>query len=52
MTDEKSDKGILLTAFNTQFYDFLDDIEGVFVNDNAIKRAKTALILIKKMKMY
>jgi hypothetical protein len=49
MTDEKNDKGILLTAFNTQFYDFIDDIEGVFVNDNAIKRAKTALILIKKV---
>jgi hypothetical protein len=49
MTDEKSDKSILLTAFNTQFYDFLDDIESVFMNDGAIKRAKNALILIKKV---
>ena len=49
MANEKSDKSILLTAFNTQFYDFLDDIESVFMNDNAIKRAKNALILIKKV---
>jgi len=49
MADEKSDKSILLTAFNTQFYDFLDDIESVFMNDSAIKRAKNALILIKKV---
>jgi len=49
MTDEKSDKSILLTAFNTQFYDFLDDIESVFMNDNGIKRAKNALVLIKKV---
>ena len=43
------DKSILLNAFNTQFYDFLDDIENVFMNDGAIKRAKNALILLKKM---
>jgi hypothetical protein len=49
MTDEKNDKSILLTAFNTQFYDFLDDIESVFMNDNGIKRAKNALVLIKKV---
>lgn len=49
MADEKSDKSILLTAFNTQFYDFLDDIESVFMNDNGIKRAKNALVLIKKV---
>jgi hypothetical protein len=49
MANEKSDKSILLTAFNTQFYDFLDDIESVFMNDNGIKRAKNALILIKKV---
>jgi hypothetical protein len=49
MTDEKNDKGILLSAFNTQFYDFLDDIESVFMNDNGIKRAKNALVLIKKV---
>ena len=49
MSDEKSDKSILLTAFNTQFYDFLDDIESVFMNDNGIKRAKNALFLIKKI---
>jgi hypothetical protein len=49
MADEKNDKRILLTAFNTQFHDFLDDIESVFMNDGAIKRAKNALILIKKV---
>jgi len=49
MASEKSDKSILLTAFNTQFYDFLDDVESVFMNDHAIKRAKNALILIKKV---
>ena len=49
MSEEKSDKSILLTAFNTQFYDFLDDIESVFMNDNGIKRAKNELYLIKKV---
>ena len=49
MTDEKNDKSILLTAFNTQFYDFLDDVESVFMNDSGIKRAKNALVLIKKV---
>ena len=49
MANEKSDKSILLTAFNTQFYDFLDDVESVFMNDNGIKRAKNALVLIKKV---
>ena len=49
MNDEKSDKSILLTAFNTQFYDFLDDIENVFMKGNGIKRAKNALVLIKKV---
>ena len=52
MANEKSDKSILLTAFNTQFYDFLDDIESVFMNDHAIKRAKIALILIKDMILW
>ena len=49
MSCDKSDKSILLTAFNTQFYDFLDDIENVFINDNGIKRAKNALVIIKKI---
>lgn len=49
MSEERSDKSILLTAFNNQFYDFLDDIESVFMNDHAIKRAKNALVLIKKV---
>ena len=49
MSDEKNDKSILLTAFNSQFYDFLDDIESVFMNDNGIKKAKNALVLIKKV---
>ena len=49
MSCDKSDKSILLTAFNTQFYDFLDDIENVFMDDNGIKRAKNALVIIKKI---
>ena len=49
MSCDKNDKSILLTAFNTQFYDFLDDIENVFINDNGIKRAKNALVIIKKI---
>ena len=49
MSNGRSDKSILLTAFNNQFYDFLDDIESVFMNDNGIKRAKNALVLIKKI---
>ena len=49
MSNDKSDKSILLNAFNAQFYDFLDDIEGIFMKDNGIKRAKNALVLIKKV---
>ena len=43
MADEKNDKSILLTAFNTQFHDFLDDIESVFMNDSAIKTGKKCI---------
>ena len=46
---ESSDKSLLLNAFNTQFFDFIEDIEHVFSEDSSIKKAKTALTLIKKV---
>ena len=48
MTDS-SDKSLLMNAFNEHFFEFVEDIESVFVNDSSIKKVKSALILIKKM---
>jgi hypothetical protein len=44
-----SDKLLLLTAFNNQFFEFIDDVESVFYEDASIKKVKSALQLIKKM---
>ena len=46
---ESSDKSLLLSAFNTQFFDFVEDIQYVFSDDSSIKKAKTALYMIKKV---
>jgi hypothetical protein len=46
---ENSDKSLLLSAFNTQFFDFVTDIEFVFNEDTSIKKAKMALNMIKKV---
>ena len=46
---ENSDKSLLLSAFNTQFFDFVTDIEFVFSEDTSIKKAKMALNMIKKV---
>ena len=46
---ESSDKSLLLSAFNTQFFDFVTDIELVFSEDASIKKAKMALNMIKKV---
>lgn len=46
---ESSDKSLLLSAFNTQFFDFVTDIELVFSEDTSIKKAKMALNMIKKV---
>ena len=43
-----SDKSLLLTAFNNQFFEFVDDVESVFYEDASIKKVKSALQLIKK----
>jgi hypothetical protein len=44
-----NDNNVLLTAFNEHFFEFIDDINNVIVNDSSIKRVKTALMMIKKM---
>jgi hypothetical protein len=44
-----NDNNVLLTAFNEHFFEFIDDINNVLVNDSSIKRVKTALMMIKKM---
>ena len=46
---DNSDKSLLMNAFNTHFFEFIDDIESVFVNDVSIKKVKSALQIIKKM---
>jgi hypothetical protein len=46
---DSSDKSLLLNAFNTQLFDFIEDIELVFSEDNSIKRAKAGLVMIKKV---
>ena len=43
------DKSLLMNAFNDHFFEFVDDIESVFVNDLSIKKVKSALTLIRKM---
>jgi hypothetical protein len=43
------DKSLLMNAFNDHFFEFVDDIESVFINDSSIKRVKSALTLIRKM---
>jgi hypothetical protein len=48
MTDG-NDKSLLMNAFNDHFFEFVDDIESVFINDSSIKRVKSALTLIRKM---
>jgi hypothetical protein len=44
-----SDKSLILTAFNNQLFEFIDDVESVFYEDASIKKVKSALQLIKKM---
>ena len=46
---ENSDKTLLLNAFNTQFFDFIEDVEHVFSDDSSITKAKTAFSFIKKV---
>jgi len=46
---DTSDKSLLLSAFNTQFFEFIDDIQYVFSDDSSIKKAKTALSIIKSV---
>lgn len=38
----------ILTAFNNHFIEFLEDVHTIFPNDNNIKKAKTALEMMKK----
>jgi hypothetical protein len=45
----ESDKYLILTAFNNQFFEFVDDVESVFYDDASIKKVKSALQLIRKM---
>ena len=46
---DSSDKSLLLNAFNTQLFEFIEDIEFVFSEDTSIKKTKTALIMIKNV---
>ena len=46
---DNNDKSLLMNAFNEHFFEFIDDVDKVFVNDNSIKKVKSALSLIKKM---
>ena len=46
---DSSDKSLLLNAFNTQLTEFIEDIELVFSEDSSIKKAKTSILMIKKV---
>ena len=46
---DSSDKSLLLNAFNTQLFEFIEDIELVFNEDNSVKRANAGLVMIKKV---
>ena len=46
---ENYDKSLLLSAFNTNFFDFIEDVQDVFGEDTSIKKAKMALSMIKKV---
>jgi hypothetical protein len=46
---DSSDKSLLLNAFITQLTEFIEDIELVFNEDSAIKKAKTSIFMIKKV---
>ena len=48
-TDINSDKNLILNAFNTQIFEFIDEVQYVFVEDMSINKVKTALFIIKKI---
>lgn len=43
-----SDKSTILRAFNTHFFDFIDDIIKIFPEQSDIKYAKNSFMLIKQ----
>jgi hypothetical protein len=43
------DKSNILQAFNTHFFEFVDDVQNVFPNDPDITLTKTALSAIRKI---
>jgi hypothetical protein len=48
-SDINSDKNLILNAFNTQIFEFIDEVQYVFVEDMSINKIKTALFIIKKV---
>lgn len=44
-----NDKSLLMNAFNTQLFEFFDDIECIITEDTSVKKAKNALLVIKKV---
>jgi hypothetical protein len=45
---EDSDKSLILNAFNTQLFEFMEDMQIVIIDDPSIKKAKLAFSMIKK----
>ena len=43
------DKSLIMNTFNTQLFEFFDDIQCVVTEDLSIGRAKNALMIIKKI---
>ena len=41
-------KSTIMSSFNNHLFEFIDDIQQVFVNDTAIDATKNALLIIKK----
>jgi hypothetical protein len=48
-SDINLDKNLILNAFNTQIFEFIDEVQYVFVEDMTINKVKAALFIIKKV---
>jgi len=44
-----NDKSLIMNTFNSQLFEFFDDIQCVVTGDSSIEKAKNALIVIKKI---
>ena len=48
-TSCSNEKSLIINTFNTQLFEFFDDIQCVVTGDSSIEKAKNALLIIKKI---